>query len=128
MELWVLLVVFLVVSQLLAASGILTNTATAATLIDVLADEVANQRALNGVVPSAVILHPTQLATLRKSKASTSGVFNFDPLSAAPTSVHGVALVPTPSTAAATVLVIAGTSGDVLPAWTGHRRVGHECR
>lgn len=97
-----------VVSQLLGASGILVNTATAATLIDVLADEVANQTAINGVVPSAVILHPTQLATLRKSRASTSGVFNFDPLSAAPASVHGVPLVPTPSTAAATVLVVAG--------------------
>ena len=65
-------------------------------------------------MPSAVVLHPSQLSTLRKSKASTSGVYNFDPLSSAPTSIHGVPLVPTPATPANTAWVLSARAATVF--------------
>lgn len=102
-----------IVGALGSASGILTNTATAATLIDVLADEVATATSINGVLPSAVILHPSQLANLRKARATPGGEFFFDPLSAAPASIHGVPLVPTPSTAAGSMWVVASRAATM---------------
>jgi HK97 family phage major capsid protein len=95
------------------ASGILTQTGVAASVVDLIADSVAGQEAISGVTPSAVVAHPSVIATIRKTKADTSGVYNVDPLPAAPAMLHGVRLISTPATAAATVWVVGG-QGTVI--------------
>jgi HK97 family phage major capsid protein len=76
-------------------SGILTATGTAATAVDVFADAIASAQAL-GLNPSAILVNPATLATIRKAKASTSGVYVADPLAAGPTTLHGVPLYAVP--------------------------------
>ena len=49
------------------------------------------------------------IAAIRKSKASTSGVYNVDVLSTSPTVLHGVQLVSTPATAAGTAWLASPT-------------------
>lgn len=91
-----------------ATSGVLTGTGTTATAIDVIADAIAGQEALNGSPPSAVVVHPTVLATVRKAKASTGGDYFIDPLTGVLTTIHGTRLVSTPATAAGTAWVVNG--------------------
>jgi HK97 family phage major capsid protein len=89
-------------------SGVLTGTGAATAAIDVIADAIAGQEALNGSAPSAVVVNPTVLATLRKVKASTGGDYVLDPLTAGPPTLHGVRVVATPATAAGTAWVVSG--------------------
>lgn len=91
-----------------ATSGVLTGTGAAGTVIDLLADAVAGQEALNGASPTAVVVNPTVLATIRKAKASTGGDYFVDPLSGMVTTLHGVRVVSTPATAAGTAWVVNG--------------------
>jgi hypothetical protein len=67
----------------LTTSGILTGSATAATLLDVIADQIASQTALTGFVPAAVVVAPSVLSTLRKARGTSNDAFTFDPLSSA---------------------------------------------
>jgi len=94
-------------SELLATfnvtSGVLTGTSTKAAALDLLADAIAAQEAVNGILPSAVIMNPADLAVVRKAKASTGGEYFLDPLASTPPSVHGVRLV-------SSAVVASGTS------------------
>lgn len=102
-----------VLATFAATSGVLTGTGASATVIDLVADAIAGQSALNGSDPSAVVVNPTVLATIRKAKASTGGDYVVDPLAAGPTTIHGVRVVSTPATAAGTAWVVNG-SGAVI--------------
>lgn len=103
----------LVVSTFTATSGILTATGVAATIIDMIADAVAAQEAISGTTPAAILAAPSVIATIRKSKASTSGVYNTDVLSSGPTMLHGVRLVSSPVIPAANVWVVC-TNGTTI--------------
>jgi HK97 family phage major capsid protein len=94
----------------LTASGILTDTGAATTVIDMVSEAVAAQESISGLTPSAVIVNPTTLATIRAMKASTSGVYHVDPWTAGPPSLHGLKLVSTPAVAADTVWVASSES------------------
>lgn len=91
-----------------AASGVLTSTGAATTVIDLIADAIAGQEAINGSTPTAVVVNPTVLATIRKAKANTGGDYFVDPLTATPTTIHGVRVLSTPATAASTAWVVNG--------------------
>jgi hypothetical protein len=92
-----------------AASGILTGSGTTATIVDILADAIASQEAVSGKTPTAVIANPSVVATIRKAKSSGSGDYTLEPLSAGPTTIHGVRVVSTPATPAATAWVVEAT-------------------
>lgn len=89
-----------------STSGVLTKTGLATDALDVVADAIAGQESLNGSTPTAVVVHPTVMATLRKVKASTGGDYVLDPLAAGPPTIHGVRVVSTPATAAGTAWVV----------------------
>lgn len=91
-----------------ATSGVLTGTGTAATVVDLIADAIAGQEAISANTPTAVIANPTTVATIRKAKAATAGSYMIDPLTAGPTSIHGVQVVSTPATPAGTAWVVSG--------------------
>jgi len=91
-----------------ATSGVLTGGGDTDTALDVIADAIAGQEALNGSAPSAVVVNPVVMAALRKVKASTGGDYVLDPLTAGPPTIHGVRVVSTPATAAGTAWVIGG--------------------
>ena len=55
-----------------------------------------------------MIVNPTTLATIRKTKASTGGDYFVDPLTGTLTTIHGVQVVSTPATAAGTAWVVNG--------------------
>ena len=95
----------LVISTFAATSGILTATGAATAVIDLIADAVASEEAISGMTPAAILANPTVIATIRKSKASTSGVYNVDVLSNQPAMLHGVRLVSSPAVPAANVWV-----------------------
>lgn len=102
---------------ILLASGISTSTPTAGvTVVDAVADAIANQEVL-GVIATAVAMNPTDLAKARKSKAATAGSYIFDPTAAGPTTLFGLPVISTPSLAPNIVLV-----GDFANAgWVGVR-------
>ena len=87
-------------------SGILTGTGATTAVVDVIADAIAAQEAVSGKTPSAVIANPTVVAAIRKSKASTAGSYLLDPTAPGPSSIHGVPIVSTAATAAATAWVV----------------------
>lgn len=91
-----------------STSGVLTGTGATATALDLIADAIAGQEALNGSTPTAVVVHPNVLAALRKVKATTGGDYVLDVLSATPTTVHGVKVVSTPATGPGTAWVVGG--------------------
>jgi HK97 family phage major capsid protein len=91
-----------------ATSGVLTGTGEAAAVIDLVADAIAGQEALNGSTPSAVVVNPSALATIRKAKAATGGDYFVDPLAGSLTTIHGVKVVSTPATPAGTAWVVNG--------------------
>lgn len=95
-----------IVTALGGTSGILTATGTAATALDVIATEIGDQQAINGLTPSALILNPTNLAAIRTAKAATGGQYFIDPLSTGPSAVHGVPLVPTAAVAPGTMYLV----------------------
>lgn len=99
----------LVIDTIAATSGILTGTSTAATLLDLLATEIGESEAINGVTPTALLLNPSNLSAVRVAKASTAGSYFIDPLSSGPTSIHGVPLISSPAVAAGTAYLL--TSG-----------------
>lgn len=103
-----------VIATLTAASGVLTDTSTEAELLDVFADQIAAQTSLHGLVPSAIVVAPSVLSSLRKARGVPTGNYLIDPLSAAPASVHGVPLVSTASTAAGTAWVITGRAATMF--------------
>jgi HK97 family phage major capsid protein len=87
---------------------VLTGTGATTAAIDVIADAIAGQEAINGSAPTAVVVNPTVMAALRKVKASTGGEYVLDPLTAGPPTIHGVKVVSTPATAAGTAWVVGG--------------------
>lgn len=97
-----------ILDTLNGVSGLMVSTGAAATVVDLVADAVAGQEAISGLTPSAIIAHPVTIATIRKTKAQTSGVYNIDPLSASPATLHGVRLISTPATAPGVVWVVGG--------------------
>jgi hypothetical protein len=99
----------LVVDTFAATSGVLTATGVGTTIIDTIADAISAQEAISGTTPSAIIANPSVIATIRKSKATTSGVYNTDVLSASPSQLHGVRLVSSPAVPAANVWVACST-------------------
>lgn len=99
----------LVVDTFAATSGVLTATGAGTTIIDMIADAISAQESISGTTPSAIIANPATIAIIRKSKASTSGVYNTDVLSASPTRLHGVPLVSTPAVPVANVWVTCST-------------------
>jgi HK97 family phage major capsid protein len=94
-------------------SGVLTATGTTATVVDILADEIAAMEAISGITPAAVIAHPTVVAVVRKAKSSGSGDYTIDPLNSGPTTIHGVRVIPTPATPAGTAW-LADASGVIV--------------
>ena len=62
-----------VIATLTAASGVLTDTSTEAELLDVFADQIAAQTSLHGVVPSAIVVAPSVLSSLRKARGVPTG-------------------------------------------------------
>lgn len=96
-----------------STSGVLTGTSTAATVVDLLATAIGGQEALSGITPSAVVVNPSVLATIRTTKATTSGVYVADPLAAGPTSIHGVPVISTPAVAPAVAWLV-DSSGVVI--------------
>ena len=103
-----------VVTQLGGASGILVDTATGAELLDAFADQIASQTALTGFVPTAVVVNPTVLSTLRKARGTSNDAYTFDPLAAGPVLVHGVPLVATASTPADTAWVLGSQAATMF--------------
>jgi HK97 family phage major capsid protein len=87
-------------------SGVLTDSGAAADVVDLVADAIASSEAISGNTPSAVIANPTVVAAIRRAKASTAGTYVLDPLTAGPTTIHGVRLISTPATAAGTAWVV----------------------
>jgi HK97 family phage major capsid protein len=90
-------------ATILASSGLLTATGTNA--IDGVADAIATLAATFGAVADAVVLNPSDLATIRKAKAVTSGDYLSDPFTAGPPSLHGLPITVTTRVAVGTVLV-----------------------
>lgn len=78
------------------------------------ADQIAAQTALHGVVPSAIVVAPSVLSSLRKARGAPAGKYLIDPLSAAPSSVHGVVLIRSASTPAVTAWVITGRAATMF--------------
>jgi HK97 family phage major capsid protein len=96
-----------------AAKQVLTAAANGSPAsFDVFADAVALLESVN--VPRArmrLVVHPRNLATLRKAKASTAGTYLWgDPANAEPATVFGVPIVSTPQIATNEAV---GTSGAV---------------
>ena len=77
-----------------ATPGILTATGAAADAVDVVADAIASMQAL-GTNPSAILVTPATLATIRKAKAN-GWHLRPDPLAAGPSTFHGVPLYAVP--------------------------------
>jgi len=94
-------------------SGIMTATGTKVTALDVYADAIAVAEAVNGVLPSALITNPADLAAVRKAKSSTGGSYFLDPLSPTPASVHGVKLISSAVVASGTAW-LASAAGVVI--------------
>ena len=90
-------------------SGVLTGTGAATDVVDLIADAIAGQEAISGLSPSAVIANPSVVATIRKAKASTAGVYVLDPTQPGPSTIHGVPVYATPATAAGTAWVVEAT-------------------
>lgn len=62
-------------------SGILTDPATGAELLlDAFADQIAAQTACTGYVPSAVVVVPAVLSTLRKARRTSNDAYTIDPV------------------------------------------------
>lgn len=95
-----------IVNTFATTSGIQTGAGTAATVVDAVADAIGGQESLSGLTPSAVIANPTVVAAIRKTKASTAGVYVLDPTQAGPTTIFGVPVISTAATDAATVWVV----------------------
>lgn len=95
-----------IITALGAASGISTATGTLVSVIDLAATVIASMTALNGAPPAAFIVHPNVLASIRTSKASTSGTYFVDPTADVPQSLHGVQLVPSMATVPGTAYMV----------------------
>lgn len=89
-----------ILAALGAASGVLLKTGTYATAIDTFADAISGSETFNGTTPTAIAVDPATLGSIRKSKASTSGGYHLDPVSAGPATLHGVRLVSSPAVTA----------------------------
>ena len=79
----------LVISTFAATSGVLTATGLGTTVIDMIADAISAQESISGMTPAAIIANPATVAIIRKAKASTGGSYMVDPLTSAPTALHG---------------------------------------
>lgn len=94
----------LVVDTMAGASGVVTATGAKADALEVIASAIGGQESLNGVTPSAIVLHPTDYAAIRMAKSTGSGEYVVgDPLSAAPPGLLGIPVKSTPAVAAGTV-------------------------
>lgn len=115
----------LIVDTIAATSGILTGTGAAATLLDILADEIGASEAINGQTPTALVLNPSNLASVRIAKASTGGSYFIDPLAAGPTMIHGVPLISTPAVAAGTAYLLTQGFGTFYTRGSLRVEAGH---
>lgn len=104
----------LIVDTFAATSGVLSATGAGTTIIDLISDALAAQEAISGTTPSAIVAHPSVIATIRKAKAATAGSYMVDPLSASPSMLHGVRLVSTPAVAPANVWVVCGIGTTIF--------------
>lgn len=89
-----------ILAALAGASGVLLKSGLYADAVDVYADAISGTEVANGVAPSVIVLDPTTLGVIRKSKASTAGSYHLDPTTASPSSLHGVRLVSSPAVTA----------------------------
>lgn len=89
-----------ILAALGAASGVLLKSGLYADAIDTYADAISGSEVFNGVTPSAIVVDPDTLGTIRKAKASSAGSYHLDPTSASPASLHGVPLVSSPAVTA----------------------------
>ena len=69
----------LVVDTMAAASGVAVKTGAKADILDLIADAIAEQIAVNGIAPEFLLGAPTDLAAMRKLKSSGSGEYLTDP-------------------------------------------------
>ncbi len=102
---------------ILATSGVLTQGGD--NVVDGVADSIAKLATTNGSIADGVVLHPNDLAAVRKSKADTSGTYVVDPQTSAPGSLHGLTLVVSTAVTAGTLLV-----GSFASAGTAYARSG----
>lgn len=101
----------LVIEALESAEGAMTATGTAAAIIDVLAQAIGATTATNGVAPTQVLINPLDLAKIRVTKGTGSGDYAIDPLSAGPTTIHGVNVLATPAVPQGTVYIVSAGAG-----------------
>lgn len=83
-----------------AADGLLTFAGTPDAAIDAVAAAIGQSESFNGVSPTTLVAHPTDVAAMRTAKASTSGTYHVDPLTAGPSSLFGLTVAPTPAVTA----------------------------
>lgn len=93
----------LILATLDAETNALTATGAEGDVIDVLAEAIGAAEATNGLTPARILANPADVAAIRTLKASGSGQYAIDPLTSAPTAVHGVQLVPVPAVEAGTL-------------------------
>lgn len=94
-----------IITALSGATGTVTDSGALTEAIDVLGRVIGTSEATNGVTPSAILLNPSDLATIRATKASTSGTYVLDPMTSGPTAIHGVPVLSTPAVTAGTAYV-----------------------
>lgn len=89
----------------LSASGAGLTAASGHNLIDSVALAKATLMSSYATVPDAILVNPLDLATAEQAKASGSGEYVLDVLSAAPQAIHGVRVVASPAVASGTVYI-----------------------
>lgn len=92
------------VADLQAVSGLGSLAVTGDLGIDSTSTAIGNLEAL-GVTPDGIVLSPGRLADIRKSVASTSGVYIVDPQSRGPAALHGLPVTVAPQLDDTTILV-----------------------
>ncbi|GAA2113018.1 phage major capsid protein [Nocardioides bigeumensis] len=114
----------LILTTFAATSGVLTATGAGTTIVDMIADAISAQESVSGSTPSAILAAPSVVATIRKSKATTSGVYNVDILSTAPTMLHGVRIVSSPAVPSDNVWVVVGSGVTLYRRGGAHLEIG----
>lgn len=100
-----------ILSEIDGTSGLLTGGGDKGDIIDILATEIGQAEALNGVTPAHIVANPADVALIRTIKAEGSGTYAVDPLNDAPAGVHGVPLLSTPAVASGTVYLVSDGAG-----------------
>lgn len=87
----------LILDTLASTAGALTSTGNKADAIDVIAGAIGAAQATNGITPTVLVANPIDVAEIRTQKATGSGDYRVDPLTPAPTAIHGVPLQAVPT-------------------------------